>query len=128
MIRPADHAPERRRRFRAAALVYLHYAVLYEVGAWVLFQRGLFPETRGPEAVWFLAGAAVAALFAWALWWGQWPWVAHLVWVFLALRLPTLVEGAFFGGDLDVPPGLYLAAGLVVLVAMGAVARAAWDP
>lgn len=127
MIRPADHPPERVAKFRLAAVVYLHYAVLYEIGAYVLFQRGLFPETRGPEIVWFLAGAAIAAVVVWALWWGRWTWFAHAIWVLLALRLPTLMEGAFFGGELAIPAGLYLAAGLVVLVAMAAVARAAWD-
>ena len=127
MIRPADHPPERARKFRQAAIVYLHYAVLYEIGAWVLWQRGLFPETRGPEAVWFLAGAAVAGLVTWALWWGRWAWFAHALWVLLALRLPTLIEGAFLGGGVEIPSGLYLAAALVVLVTMGAVARAAWD-
>lgn len=127
MIRPAEHPPERAAKFRLAAVVYLHYAVLYEIGAYALWQRELFPETRGPEAVWFLAGAAIAAVVVWALWWGRWTWFAHAVWVLLALRLPTLMEGAFLGGGLEIPPALYLAAGLVVLVTMAAIARAAWD-
>lgn len=127
MIRRAEHPPEHAAKFRQAAVVYLHYAVLYEIGAYVLWQEGLFPATRGPEAVWFLAGAAIAAVVVWALWWGQWTWLAHAIWILLALRLPTLMEGAFLGGGVEIPSGLYLAAGLVVLVAMGAVARAAWD-
>ena len=56
-----DHPPSRALKFRQAAIVYLHYAVLYEIGAWVLLQRGLFPATRGPEWVWFVAGAGIAA-------------------------------------------------------------------
>jgi hypothetical protein len=38
-----------------------------------------------------------------------------------------LIEGAFFGSAVDVPPGLYLAAGLVVVANLGFLARAAWD-
>ena len=47
--------------------------------------------------------------------------------VLVALRLPTLIEGAFLGAALDLAPGLYLAAGLVVLANLGFLARAAWD-
>lgn len=124
--RPA-HAPSRALKFRQAAIVYLHYAVLYEVGAWVLLQRGLFPVTRGPTLVWFVAGVAIAALVIAGLWWWQNAWFARVIWVLVALRLPTLLEGAFFGSELEVPPALYAAAGVVVLVNLWALARAAWD-
>lgn len=121
------HPPSRALKFRQAAIVYLHYAVLYEVGAWILLQRGLFPATRGPTWVWFVVGVAIAALVILGLWWWQNPWFARVLWVLVALRLPTLLEGAFFGSELEVPPALYAAAALVVLVNLVALARAAWD-
>ncbi len=122
-----DHPPERTRKFHQAAIVYLHYAILYEAGAYVLLQRGLFPGTRGPEWVWFVTGAAIAALVIVLLWWWQNVWFARVMWVLVALRLPTLFEGAFFGSDLQIPPMLYAAAALVVLLNLWALARAAWD-
>ena len=122
-----DHPTDRARKFRQAAIVYLHYAVLYEVGAWVLLQRGLFPATRGPEWVWFVTGAAIAAIVVALLWWWQNVWFARVIWALVALRLPTLVAGAFFGSELDVPQTLYAAGAFVVLVNMWALARAAWD-
>ena len=123
----ADQPPERARKFRQSAIVYLHYAVLYEVGAWVLLQRGLFPGFRGPEWTWFVAGAAIAAVVITLLWWWQNAWFARAIWVLVALRLPTLLEGAFFGGDLAIPPMLYAGTAMVVLVNLWALARAAWD-
>lgn len=123
----STHPAPRALKFRQAAVVYLHYAVLYEVGAWILLQRGMFPATRGPEWIWFAAGAAIAALVVAGLWWWQNVWFARVIWVFVALRLPTLLEGAFFGSELDVPPALYSAAALVVLINLWALARAAWD-
>lgn len=129
MIRfpPTDHSADRDRKFRQAAIVYLHYAILYEAGAYVLLQRGLFPAARGPEWVWFVIGAAIAAIVVALLWWWQNVWLARVIWALVAFRLPTLVEGAFFGSDLAVPQLLYAAGALVILVNMWALARAAWD-
>ena len=127
LLTPADHPAPRARKFHQAAIVYLHYAVLYEVGAWVLLQRGLFPATRGPEWLWFALGVAIAGVVIAGLWWWQNAWFARVIWALVALRLPTLVEGAFFGSELDVPPALYAAAAIVVLINLWALARAAWD-
>lgn len=120
-------SPSRALKFRQAAIVYLHYAVLYEVGAWVLLQRDLFPATRGPTWVWFAAGVVIAALVIAGLWRWQNVWFARVIWALVALRLPTLLEGAFFGSALELPPAFYAAAALVVLINMWALARAAWD-
>ena len=127
LISRTAHGPPRALKFRQAAIVYLHYAVLYEVGAWMLLQRGLFPAARGPEWVWFAAGVVIAALVIAGLWWWQNVWFARVIWAFVALRLPTLLEGAFFGSELEVPAALYAAATLVVLINLWALARAAWD-
>ena len=128
LFRRASHDPARARKFRQAAIVYVHYGVLYLVGARVLVERDLFPAARGPEWAWFAAGMGVGALMVAGLWWWQNVWLARALWLLVALRLPTLVEGAFFGGPGgEIPQGLYLAAALVVLVNLWALARAAWD-
>lgn len=128
LLRRPDHAPERSRKFRQAAIVYLHYALLYWMGAWALWEQGLFPTARGPAGLWFTAGAVIGVALAAALWWWQSVWFARALWALVALRLPALIRGAFLeGGAEDVAPGLYLAAGLVVLVVLWALARAAWD-
>ncbi|MFN2421885.1 MAG: hypothetical protein ABR527_11025, partial [Gemmatimonadota bacterium] len=98
--RPTPHDPARTTKFRQAAIVYLHYGVLYLVGAWMLLERGFFPATRGPAWGWFVAGVAIAVLVVWGLWWWQNPWFARAIWCLVALRLPTLVEGTFFGGSI----------------------------
>ena len=126
-MRQVEHPPERALKFRQAAIVYLHYGVLYLFGARVLLDHGLFPATRGPAWVWFVAGTLVGAIVVWGLWWWRSVWFARVVWVLVALRLPSLVESAFFGGALGVPTGLPLAAALVVLVNLWFLARAAWD-
>lgn len=43
------------------------------------------------------------------------------------MRLPTLLKGAFFGSELEIPPAFYAAAALIVLANLWALARAAWD-
>lgn len=129
MTSAAARDPARSRKYRQAAIVYLHYAVLYWIGARVLLERGLFPETRGPEWVWlYVLGIGVPVAVVAALWWWQNRWFARVLWAVVALRLPTLMEGAFLPKpDQQIGPGFYLAAGLVVLVVMAALARAGWD-
>jgi len=128
LLHRATHDPARAAKFRQAAIVYLHYGILYLAGAWTLYERGLFPETRGPAWAWFAAGIAIAMVVVWGLWWWQSPWFARAIWLLVALRLPTLVEGAFLGGAIEgIPSTLYLAAAIVVLVNLWALARAAWD-
>jgi hypothetical protein len=127
LLRPVRHPPERARKFRQAAIVYLHYGLLYLFGAYALVERDLFPQARGPEWMWFGAGIAIGAVVVWGLWWWQSPWFARAVWLLVALRLPTLIEGAFLGSGLDIEPSLYLAAGLVVLANLAFLSRAAWD-
>lgn len=126
--KPIPHPPARAAKFRQAAIVYLHYGILYLVGAWVLYQRDLFPAARGPVWLWFVAGVAIAAIVIWGLWRWQNAWFARAIWLLVAMRLPTLVEGAFLGGAMEgIPPTLYLVGALVVLVNLWALARAAWD-
>lgn len=121
------HAPARQAKFRQAAFVYLHVAILYEGTVWALHGSGRLPD-RGPVAVWLLAGAAIAAFVFWGLWSWQSAWFARIVWALGALRLPTLIEGAFVPDpDPALPPAFYLTALAIVLVNLAALARAGWD-
>lgn len=138
---------QRRRKFRQAAFVYLHVGILYEAGVWSLRGTGLLPADRGPIWMWLLMGAAIVAVVFWGLWSWRNAWFARAVWALHALRIPTLLEGAFLqdaggagpgpspaaGGDAAaaaaeaLPPSAYLAALVVVLVNLAFLARAGWD-
>lgn len=116
------------RKFRQAAFVYLHVGILYEAGVWVLARRGLLPEGRGPVWLWLLFGALIVAGVFWGLWEKRSVWLARIIWALHALRVPTLVEGAFFPeGEPVIPPEGYAAALVVVLVNLWMLARAGWD-
>lgn len=118
----------RDRKFRQAAFVYLHVALLYEAAVWVLHEAGRLPGTRGPVAVWLVAGAIVAALVFWALYFKRSVWVARVVWALGAFRLPALLRGAFLpADDAMLPSSFYLTALLVVVVNLWMLARAGWD-
>ncbi len=119
---------DRDRRFRQAAIAYLHYAALYWAGSYALLSAGMMPEARGPAWVWLVAGAAIGLGVTAALWFWRSRWFVRVLWALVALRLPGLIEGAFLGGGAEgVPSSLYLAAGLAVLAVLGMLARAAWD-
>lgn len=121
-------AGARVRKFRQAAFVYLHVGLLYEFAVWVLWQRGLLPEGRGPVWLYLVLGAGIVAFVFWALWSWRNVWFARIVWALHSLRLPAVIEGAFFPRpDASVPPGLYLTALGAVLVNLWMLARAGWD-
>lgn len=134
-VRPADRAMETGRRgtpradkFRQAAFVYLHVGILYEFAAYVLWRQGILPESRGPAWIWLLAGAALVALIFAGLWRWQNAWLARIVWAVHALRLPAIIQGAFFPApDASIPPAFYLTALPVILVNLWMLARAGWD-
>lgn len=119
---------DRARKFRQAAIAYLHVGVLYEGAAFAMWRAGLLPERMGPAWLWMLAGAGITALVMWGLWRWQRPWIAVTVWVIHALRVPTLIAGAFFPRDGQaLAPGFYLTALVVVTINLWMLARAAWD-
>lgn len=122
------HPAARAAKFRQAAFVYLHVALLYEAAVWVLHGAGGLPAARGPVAVWLVAGAVVAGVVFWALYFKQNVWVARVVWFLGAFRLPALIRGAFFPAeDAALPEAFYLTALVVVLVNLWMLARAGWD-
>lgn len=123
----------RQTKFRQAAIVYLHVGILYEAAVFVFWRQGILPEARGPAWVWLLLGALLAGLISYALWRWQHTWLALTIWALHALRLPALIEGAFFarahtGVDAAViPPAFYLTALVVVIINLGMLARAGFD-
>lgn len=122
-------ATERRAlKFRQAAFVYLHVAILYEAAAWAMMRRDMLPTHRGPPWMWMVAGAVVAALVFAGLYRWQNAWFARVVWAVHGLRLPALVGGAFFSeAGARFPPSFYLTALVVVVINLWMLARAAWD-
>jgi hypothetical protein len=115
-------------KFRQAAFVYLHVAVLYEVAGYVLWKNGLLPEQFGSPLLWLLAGSIVAGAIFVGLYRWQSAWLARVVWLVHGLRLPALVEGAFLrGSDGRIAPSFYLLAIIVVMINLWMLARAGWD-
>lgn len=126
----AAASPETARsgKFRQAAFVYLHVGILYEMAVVVFWRQGLLPDSFGPPWLWLGLGALLVAAIFWGLWSWQNAWVARVVWAFHGLRLPALMEGAFFPeAGTTIPPGFYLAALAVVLANLWMLARAGWD-
>ncbi|HUF69048.1 MAG TPA: hypothetical protein VMM79_10440 [Longimicrobiales bacterium] len=118
----------RTRKFRQAAFVYLHVAILYEFVVFVLWRQDLLPSTRGPGALWLVIGAGITAVVFWGLWSWRNVWFARTIWVLHALRLPALIAGAFFPQTgAVIPPGLWAMAIPIVLINLWMIARAAWD-
>ena len=130
MSPPTELTPARSAKFRQAAFVYLHVAILYEAGAYAMWRLGLLPNTRwgGPPGLWLIIGPVVAgAVFVGLLRW-QNVWFARVIWLIGAGRLPTLIHFAFVTTDTGVlAPSLYLTAIVAVVINMWMLARAAWD-
>ncbi len=118
----------RRAKYRQAAFVYLHVGLLYEAAVWSMAGAGVLPAGRGPVWVWLAVGAAIVAFVFWGLWSWRNRWFARAIWALHALRLPALIEGAFFpAAGASLRPAFYLVALAVVLVNLGFLARAGWD-
>jgi len=125
---PPRWSEARARKFRQAAIAYLHVGLLYEASVWVLWQRGLMPQSRGPVALWLSFGAAITAFVVWGLWRWQHARFAQLIWLLHALRLPALIGGAFFADPArSIPPSFYLVALFIVLFNLWMLARAGFD-
>lgn len=122
---PAD---ARTRKFRQAAFAYLHVALLYEAAVFVLWRGGLLPEGRGSGLLWLFIGAAIAIAIVLGLWFWRNAWFARVIWALHALRLPAIIQGAFFADPAAViPAGLWAVALPIVLINLWLLARAGWD-
>ncbi|MDQ3698792.1 MAG: hypothetical protein M3373_12345 [Gemmatimonadota bacterium] len=124
----SEAAAARANKFRQAAFVYLHVAILYEAAAYGMMKHGQLPVRFGPPWVWLVAGAVVAGAIFLGLYRWQNPWFARAVWAVHSLRLPALIDGAFFAGaEARVGPSFYLTAIVVVMINLWMLARAGWD-
>ncbi len=115
-------------KFRQAAFIYLHVVLLYIAAAYVMMRHDMLPTRFGPPVLWLLIGTLVGiGVFIGLLLW-QNVWFARAVWALHALRLPALIDGAFFAGEeARVVPGFYVTAMVVVVINLWFLARAAWD-
>ena len=115
-------------KFRQAAFVYLHVAILYEAAAYGMMGTGLLPSRFGSPWIWLVAGAGVAGIVFVGLFRLHNVWVARIVWGVHGLRLPVLIQGAFFAApDVITPPSFYITAIVVVMINLWMLARAGWD-
>jgi ABC-type thiamin/hydroxymethylpyrimidine transport system permease subunit len=114
-------------KFRQAAFVYLHVAVLYEAAAYVMFTEGIIPSRFGPPVAWLLVGGAVGAGIFYALLRWQNPWLARILWGVNVLRLPAMIRNAFFADETAAAPAFYVIALVVILINAWMLARAGWD-
>ena len=118
----------RERKFRQAAFVYLHVAILYEAAAYVMFRNGVLPYRFGSPIIWMVLGALVAGFIFYGLLRWQNVWFARVVWALHGLRIPALINGAFLAGaEARMAPSFYLTALVVVMINLAMLARAAWD-
>ncbi len=119
---------ERAVKFRQAAFVYLHVAILYESAAYVMLGADMLPSRFGSPWLWLVLGAVFTAFVFVGLYRWQNAWVARVIWALHGLRLPALIRGAFFtAGAGRLPPGFYVTALVVVIVNLWMLARAGWD-
>jgi hypothetical protein len=118
----------RDRKFRQAAFGYLIVGILYESGVWVVWKNGLLPAGRGSVWVWLAIGAVIAGAIVWSLWRFRTPWLPRVIFALHALRVPALIDRAFFDRVAgEIPHSLYGAALVVVLINLWLLARAGWD-
>jgi hypothetical protein len=116
-------------KFRQAAFVYLHVAILYEAFAYAAWRANMLPSSRlGPGWLWIPLGAVVAGIvFVGLLRW-QNPIFARVVWAVHALRLPGLMGYAFIPTtEGAMTRAFYVTAIVVVTINLWMLARAAWD-
>ena len=117
-------------KFRQAAIAYLHVGILYEAAVFAMARAGIFPETRGPVWTWLLLGAFFALSIPYALWRWQRRWFALLVWAVHSMRLPGIIDRAFFhpaDGAADLSPAFWWTALVVVVINLAFLARAGFD-
>jgi hypothetical protein len=118
----------RSRKFRQAAFVYLLVGILYSGAVWAMAGAGILPAERGPVQLWIVFGVVIVAFVFWALWSWQNAWVARIVFVLHAFRVPPLIENGYFPDpDAAIPPSFYITALLVVVINLWMLARAGWD-
>jgi hypothetical protein len=123
------HSATRATKFRQAAFVYLHVAILYESAGYAMWRANMLPASRvGPAWLWLLLGAIVAGgVFVGLLRW-QNAIFARVVWAVHGLRIPALMGYAFVTTmEGAMTRAFYITAIVVVMINLWMLARAAWD-
>ena len=116
-------------KFRQAAFVYLHAAILREASAYEMWRAGLLPfSPLGSPLPWLVLGAVVAGLvFFGLLRWRNVVFV-RIVWALDAVLLFPLIRYAFFAGaDRPIPRSFYVVGIGVIVITLWMLARAGWD-
>ena len=116
-------------KFRQAAFVYLHVALLYESAAYAMWRAYMLPASRvGPGWLWLVLGAVVALVVFFGLLRWQNVIFARVVWAVHALRLPALMGWAFVSTiEGAMTRAFYITAIIAVTINLWMLARAAWD-
>ena len=119
----------RRTKFRQAAFVYLHVAILYEAAAYAMWRENVLPAGRlEPAWLWLVAGAVVGGGIFIALLRWQNVTFARVVWAVHGARLPFLIKYAFISTvEGAMTRAFYITAIVVVCINLWMLARAAWD-
>jgi hypothetical protein len=127
-VTPAG-AAARAKKFRQAAFVYLHVAILYESAAYAMWRANMLPASRvGPGWLWLVLGAVVALVVFFGLLRWQNVIFARVVWAVHALRLPALMGWAFVSTmEGGMTRAFYVTAIIAVTINLWMLARAAWD-
>ena len=122
-------ASARATKFRQAAFVYLHVAILYESAAYAMWRANMLPASRvGPGWLWLILGAVVAGLVFFGLYRWQNVSFARVIWALHALRLPALMGWAFVSTmEGGMTRAFYITAIIAITINLWMLARAAWD-
>lgn len=120
---------DRDRKFRQAAIFYLHVGLLYEFAVFAMWRAGMIGDVPGHPLVWLAGGAVIVGAVVTGLWRWRNPWFARGVWAIHGLRLPALITAAFLRppGEGAVPSQFYVVAIFIILVNLWMLARAGWD-
>ena len=93
-----------------------------------MVRTGALTDRFGPPVMYLFLGGGAAALIVWSLYALQNVWITRLVWAVHSLRLPSLINGAFFAGEAArFVPSMYLTGIVMVVVNLWMLARAGWD-
>jgi hypothetical protein len=116
-------------KFRQAAFVYLHAAILREASAYEMWRAGLLPfSPLGSPLPWLIAGAVAAMLVFFGILRWQNVMFVRVVWALDAVLLVPLIRYAFFAGaDRPIPRSFYVVGIGVITITLWMLARAAWD-
>lgn len=116
-------------KFRQAAFVYLHAAVLREASAYEMWRAGLLPfSPLGSPLPWLVIGGFVALLVFFAILRWRNVHFVRILWVLDAILLFPLIRYAFFAGaDRPIPRSFYIVGIGVIMITLWMLARAGWD-